>query len=122
MTPVEYAQWLQEYMGYGGFKKVSWEKLKARLKEMGIANTFWTAWYNAKRKKQEESGIPSEAEIARMYEEYNQTEMAKSEETRLLTTSRLAHYNNCIYWTDPQYCTCGKIEGVDKGKRVVVLP
>jgi hypothetical protein len=50
MTPVEYAEWLYSYMGYGGYKKVSWEKLKTRLKEMGIANTFWDAWHNIKAK------------------------------------------------------------------------
>lgn len=76
MTPVQYAEWLYSYMGYGGYQKVSWEKLKLRLKQMGIANTFWEAWKAAKNKAYEESGRMSEDEIERQYKEYEQSQSA----------------------------------------------
>lgn len=44
MTPVELAQFLYDYQLYGGREKISWDKFKVRLRNLGIANTFWAAW------------------------------------------------------------------------------
>lgn len=48
MTPTELAKFLYEYILLGGYHKISWSKLKSRLKLMGAANTFWTAWRQVK--------------------------------------------------------------------------
>jgi len=48
MTPVELAQFIFDYTYIWGRDKLSWDKIKSRLKLLGIANTFWTAWKQIK--------------------------------------------------------------------------
>jgi hypothetical protein len=70
MSPVEYGRWLYDYTGYGGYKKISWEKIKRRVVEMGIADTFWTAYKAAKAEKWAEKGYKTDEEIAEAYRQY----------------------------------------------------
>lgn len=48
MTPSDLAKFIFDYTYAFGRYKLSWDKIKPRLKEMGIANTFWEAWKQLK--------------------------------------------------------------------------
>jgi transcription elongation factor Elf1 len=66
LKPVDYAKWLYEYVKFGGYSKIKWDKLKYRLKQMGIAKTFWEAWKLAK----EEAYRLKYGDYEKQYEEY----------------------------------------------------
>jgi predicted RNA-binding Zn-ribbon protein involved in translation (DUF1610 family) len=70
MTPSEYGRWLYDSCGYGGYLKISWDKIKMRVKDMGIADTFWTAFKAAKAEKWAEKGIKTDEEIDEAYQQY----------------------------------------------------
>lgn len=49
MSPSEYGAYLYvNVILERGYDRISWTKLTSRLKQMGIANEFWTAWRKAK--------------------------------------------------------------------------
>jgi len=52
MTVEEYARWLYQsiILSRGTYDRISWDKLKRRLKAGGVANRFWEAWKRAKKK------------------------------------------------------------------------
>ncbi len=60
MTPKEWAEWLYAHIrsfwsnGSDYYKKVKWEKLFGRLKELGISYSFWESWAKAKTLSAEE--------------------------------------------------------------------
>jgi len=70
MTPVEYGRWLYDACGYGGYAKINWEKIKMRVKDMGIADTFWTAFKAAKAEKWASEGRVSDEQVDEMYKQY----------------------------------------------------
>lgn len=48
-TLEEYIKWLQANNEYNYLHgKIKWEKIKERLKTLGIANKFWNTWYRIK--------------------------------------------------------------------------
>jgi len=54
--PEQYAEWLYtQIVAYRAYSRISWEKLKQRLKEKGIANAFWTRWKQCKEQYSVES-------------------------------------------------------------------
>jgi len=70
MTPTEYGRWLYDSCGYGGYSRISWEKIKMRVRDMGIADTFWTAFKAAKAEKWAEKGMVSDDAIDEAYKQY----------------------------------------------------
>jgi RNase P subunit RPR2 len=71
LKPADYAKWLYDYIIFGGYSKIKWDKLKYRLKQMGISNTFWTAWKLAK----EEVHKLKYGDYEKQYEEYEKQYM-----------------------------------------------
>lgn len=56
MTVSEWARWLyNDVIKYGGYKRISFPKLSARLKEYGWASEFWEAWKAVKEGRQTSS-------------------------------------------------------------------
>ena len=49
MTPVQLAQFIFNYQHFWGQHRLSWQKIKSRLKILGISNTFWEAWKQIKQ-------------------------------------------------------------------------
>lgn len=60
LTPYEWGFWLYSSImvwnrpHYRFYDRISWEKLKYRVKNMGIANAFWEGFKDAKEASREE--------------------------------------------------------------------
>lgn len=63
MTIKQYAEWVCVTAVWDFNHKLKWDKIKLRLKEWHVSNTFWTAYYAYK-------GEPSPLELERKWGEY----------------------------------------------------
>ena len=81
----ELARWLYEdVILFGGYDRISWEKLKTRLKESNFANRFWNAWRAVKEKRTASRNSPEQMQEEKYRREFlkNQRETKREREKR----------------------------------------
>jgi len=52
--PSEYSEWFwDQVFTFKCYSRVSWEKLKKRVRELGFSDTFWEVWRKRKEARKE---------------------------------------------------------------------